>query len=165
MSSMHHLQLPASPTGAGLPGCWTLPRERAITLDARKPGYLRVAHGAIWVTMDGPHVQGAANDWGDLVLRSGARIRLVPGQPVVLEPYPDAANEDAGFSWEPEVLAPAPAESRWARLWQRLRSAFGDGLLQWLEPGPGWPRQAVDFRARERGRAWRRLYHLGIHQP
>lgn len=178
MSSMRYLQLPSAPAGFGLRSFWTLARHRAITLDAWQPGYLRVVHGTVWATLDGPHVQGAANDWGDLVLRGGARIRLVPGQHVVLESYPDAANEEACFSWEPEAPLPAPYESWMARLWRSLRargSALGHRMVRWLQRGPGWSRQSrdfpdwphypQDFHDGERDRAWRTLYHLGINQP
>ncbi len=168
MSSMRVLQLPASATGFGLPGCWTLARDRAITLDARQSGYLRIAHGAVWATLDGPHLQGAANEWGDQVLRSGARIRLASGQQIVLESYPLAANEEACFSWEPEVSEPAPSMPVRARVAQRLRawmSALDRGLVRWLQPGPGWPHDSRSRYARQRDQAWRTLYHLGINQP
>lgn len=168
MSSMRVLQLPASPTAIGLPGCWTLPRDRAITLDAREPGYLRLAHGAVWATLDGPHAQGQANEWGDVVLRCGAHIRLGPGQQVVLESYPDAANEDACFSWVPEVSEQASAWTVRAAIWRRLTglgASLADGLGRWLEPGPGWPRYSPELHAHMRDQAWRSLYHLGINQP
>lgn len=168
MSSMHVLQLPASPAAAGLTTSWTLARDRAITFDARRPGYLRVARGALWATLEGPHVQGAANDWGDQVLRCCARIRLVPGQQVVLESYPDAANEEAVFTWEPEESAPSAPEAPAARAWRSVRAratALVHALGYWLEPGPAWPRLAPDMYTRQREEAWRTLFHLGINQP
>lgn len=167
-TSMRFLQLTAGSAGFALPGCWTLARDRAIKLDTRDPGYLRVAHGAVWATLDGPHEQGQANEWGDVVLRCGARIRLVPGQQVVLEPYPDAANEDACFSWEPDGPVQQTGLSRAARVWRWLRgigTAVTGGLGQWLEPGPGWPRHREDFYQQTRDQALRRLYHLSINQP
>lgn len=168
MSSMRVVQLPATPTGAGLPGHWTLARDRAITLATRQRGCLRVANGALWATLDGPHVQGAANEWGDRFLRSGACIQLEPGQHVVLEAYPEAANEASCFSWEPDVDAAAPAEFWLGRIGRRVRAwgrSAGAALGQWAEPGPGWPRHAEDFYAAQRDRVWRTLYHLGINQP
>ncbi|MCZ4312133.1 DUF2917 domain-containing protein [Comamonadaceae bacterium G21597-S1] len=168
MSSMRALQLPASATGFGLPGCWTLARDRAITLDARQSGYLRIAQGAVWATLEGPHLQGAANEWGDQVLRSGARIHLASGQQVVLESYPLAANEEACFSWEPELTEPVPLVTVRARVSPRLGAWFAAldrRLLRWLQPGPGWPRPPADLYAQQRDRAWRNLYHLGINQP
>ncbi|MEZ5637914.1 MAG: DUF2917 domain-containing protein [Burkholderiaceae bacterium] len=168
MSSMRALQLPASATGFGLPGCWTLARDRAITLDARQSGYLHIARGAVWATLEGPHLQGAANEWGDQVLRSGARIRLASGQQVVLESYPLAANEEACFSWEPELAEPAPFVSVRARVSQRLGAwiaALDRRLMRWLQPGPAWPHPPADPYAQQRDRAWRNLYHLGINQP
>jgi Protein of unknown function (DUF2917) len=140
MSSMQVLQHPADPAGLGMPARWTLARDRAISLTARQPGCLRVANGAVWATLDGPHVQGAANEWGDQVLRSGACLQLQSGQHVVLETYAVAANESSSLSWEPMAAEDAPAASRLVRLWRavraRLSSAVGS-LGQWFEPGPG----------------------------
>ena len=165
MTSMRNLQLPA---GVGLPGCWTLARDRAITLDAGEPGYLHVASGALWATLEGPHAQGPTNQWGDVVLYCGARIRLVPGQQVVLESFPAAANERACFNWEPDAARQRSGLSWAASLWRWLRAMGGaitGGLGQWLEPGPGWSRRAPDFHTQARDQVWRRLYHLGINQP
>lgn len=181
MSSPHALQLPATPFGFGLPGCWTLARDRAVTLGARQAGFLRIAQGAVWATLDGPH-QGPANDWGDVVLKGGARIHLTPGQQVVLEPYSAAANEEACFSWEPDTPAPAAAMPLWVASWRGLRSlpvGIGRTLGRWLAPSHPWSPGTVASRARGahwqvgpeqayaqgRDNAWRTLYHLGINQP
>lgn len=167
MSSLRALQLPASPTGFGLPGCWTLARDRAVTLDPREGGFLRVAHGAVWATLDGPH-QGPANDLGDVVLRSGARIHLAPGQHVVLESFPAAANEDACFSWKPDSeLRQAPVSMR-CTVWRGLLAflaGVGHTLGQWLAPSPSGPPDGAGAYAQARDQAWRTLYHLGINQP
>lgn len=168
MSSLRALRLPASPIGFGLPGCWTLARDRAVTLDAREAGTLLVAHGAIWATLNGPHPQGPANDWGDVVLRGGARIHLSPGQQVVLESYRAAANEEAGFSWQPDAPAPASPVPSAKTLWRRLRAMVGDLRGHLRERGPVrsvWPHHPESFYMQSRDRAWHTLYHLGINQP
>ena len=168
MNDCHALSLPAAPAGSGLSGCWTLARESAVTLAPREAGFLRVAHGTIWATLDGPHAQGVANTWGDQVLRCGTRIHLTPGQHVVLEPYAVAANEDARSIWERDTQpARQPASRAVAtRRWLRARLAgWLGGVAHWMEPGPGWPGHPQRAYARARDQAWRTLYHLGINQP
>src|SRR6059058_2087032 len=46
--------LQAAPATA-LPGTWKLARGRAVTLRPATDGILRVAHGRVWATVDGPH--------------------------------------------------------------------------------------------------------------
>ena len=99
-----------------LPGYWKLESERAITLKPGEAGVLRVAQGQVWATLNGPH-HGPANDWGDVVLRSGEQLKLMPGQQVVVEPFGDPVNEPVYFSWEPSSALPQvmPAEeSGWS---------------------------------------------------
>ena len=97
-------------------GYWRLAPERAFTVRPEEAGVLRVAHGRLWATLHGPHT-GPANDWGDVVLRSGQEIALLPGQQLVVEPLGDAVNEPAFFSWEPRqpsARAASPADwSAW----------------------------------------------------
>jgi len=169
MSSMRALQLPASPTGFGLPGCWTLGRDRAVRLGAQQPGWLRVSHGAIWATLDGPHPQGVANQWGDVVLRCGARIRLTPGRHVVLESYSAAANEDACFSWEPDVddAAPTVRASASRAAW-RLVNWLGTGwrgAMRWVTALDRGVPMTPDVFADARTRAARKLLFLARNQP
>lgn len=98
-----------------LPGCWKLGAGRAVTLKPREDGVLRIAHGSVWVTLDGPH-NGPANDWGDHVLATGQSITLQAGQRVVLEPWGDQAGAPAYFSWDPMpavVRAPVRLVSQW----------------------------------------------------
>ena len=106
MSTPSALQLPASGSGVGLAACWTLSSERAVMLGAQSGGFLQVERGTVWATLDGPH-QGPANDWGDLVLKSGTRIHVTAGQHVVLERFQPAANEAVCFRWEPDPATPA----------------------------------------------------------
>lgn len=102
MVAHNTLKLQQSQDGVSRPGYWKLAPERAVTLDPTEAGVLRVAQGQVWATLDGPH-QGPANDWGDLVLHSGEQLKLMPGQHVVVEPFGDAVNEPAYFSWEPST--------------------------------------------------------------
>jgi len=158
------LKLQQSSLGAVMPECWKLAPERAVTLHPDAPGVLRIAQGRVWATLDGPH-QGPANDWGDVVLRSGEQLPLLPGQHVVVEVYGDAVNEAAYFSWEPSQVSvqhvDTPA-SAWGdglarpllhldRTLPRLAGAAGHGLmqlgslLQWLVPGRGRALSPMEF--------------------
>ena len=91
------------------PGCWKLDPARALTLAPTQAGSLRVSQGEIWATLDGPH-HGPANDWGDVVLRRGEQLQLVPGQHLVIEPFGDSGIEPVCFSWAPGM---APAQRSW----------------------------------------------------
>ena len=89
----------AEPT---LPGTWKLAAGRAITLEPREPGLLKVAHGRLWVTFEGPHA-GRLNESGDFFMGSGEQVRIAPGQRMVVE----SSNEGcpAYFSWDPLPVA------------------------------------------------------------
>jgi hypothetical protein len=81
-----------------LPGTWKLPAGRALTLQPREAGRLKVAHGQLWATYDGPH-RGRLNDWGDHVVGTGEELKLHAGQRLVIEPW--NGDAPAYFSWEP----------------------------------------------------------------
>ena len=81
-----------------LPGIWKLPAGRALTLQPREAGRLKVAHGQLWVTYDGPH-RGAPNNLGDHVVGAGEELALRAGERLVIEPYDSDAP--AYFSWDP----------------------------------------------------------------
>ena len=83
-----------------LPGTWKLAKGRAITLEPRTNGILRIAHGRVWATVDGPH-GGTPSDSGDHILEVGRSMWVRPGQRVVIEAW----NATSYFSWDP-VLAP-----------------------------------------------------------
>ncbi len=156
MTAQSALKLQQSPLGTLVPECWKLTPDRAVTLRPDSAGVLRIAQGRVWATVEGPH-QGPANDWGDVVLRSGQQLQLLPGQQVVVEVYGDAVNQAAYFSWEPVAAAPAQPGSVFAPwgdvlarpLWHadralpRLAEALGRSVLQlgrllsWLVPGRG----------------------------
>jgi hypothetical protein len=91
-------QTQQSSIAPALPGTWKLAAGRAITLRPRKDGVLRVAHGRLWVTFDGPHA-GPRNDLGDHFIGVNEQLRLRAGQRLVAEAWNDGAP--AYFSWDP----------------------------------------------------------------
>ncbi len=140
-----------------LPGTWKLGEGRAVTLTPQEAGILRVAHGSLWATLDGPH-QGALNDLGDCVLRIGQELRLRPGQRVVVEPWSGTAP--AYFTWDPLLSAaaahaPRPVASVAEPLAQlRLALVLGAGALGRLAAGvAGMALAAVLGRRSARGTA------------
>jgi hypothetical protein len=170
MSSHSAMPLPATGSGVGLAASWTFSSDRAVMLGAQSGGFLQVDKGTVWLTLDGPH-QGPANDWGDLVLRSGTRIHLMAGQQVVLEPYQRAANEPTGFSWEPDAPAAVPLAHAGAVAagWRKagaVLARLGRALGQCLAPAPTWPARdpALELELATQS-AWRSLYHLRSNQP
>lgn len=81
-----------------LAGAWKLANGRAMTLQPREAGVLRVARGGLWATGDGPH-GGPLNDQGDRFLQAGEKLQLQRGQRMVIE-----AGHRLGpayFSWDP----------------------------------------------------------------
>jgi hypothetical protein len=122
---------------ATLPGTWKLAAGRAITLRPREAGILRVAHGQMWATFDGPHA-GGPTDQGDHVIGAGGELRLRAGQRLVMEAW--SARTPAYFSWDPlpvpaRVVAPglAPVLQPLADL--RTALALGGGALGRLMAG------------------------------
>ena len=95
--------------GAGPAGSWKLRCGHAVTLRAASAAVLRINHGRVWATVDGPHA-GPANNQGDLVLKAGDRLTLKAGQRVVIETWKSgaaSANEAVYFSWDPALDAAA----------------------------------------------------------
>jgi Protein of unknown function (DUF2917) len=88
----------SSPFNCALPGTWKLAAGRAITLQPRGAGILRVAHGQLWATFDGPH-GGPPNDLGDHFVGVGERLRLRAGQRLVVEARD--AKAPTYFRWDP----------------------------------------------------------------
>lgn len=98
-------QLLQSAPATALPGTWKLARGRAITLQPTHDGILRVAHGRVWATVEGPH-GGTPRDSGDHILGVGRSMYLRAGQSVVIEAWnPGGASY---FAWDP-VFATAAA--------------------------------------------------------
>lgn len=116
--------LQATPATA-LAGTWKLARGRAITLQPAEPGILRVAHGRLWATVDGPHGRTPA-DSGDHVLGVGRSMWVRAGQRVVIESWD--RGHPAYFSWDPvrvPVTAASPSAARGRDL-QRVRQPLAD---------------------------------------
>lgn len=121
---------------AALPGTWKLGAGRAITLRPTEDAVLRVAHGGLWVTFDGPQ-HGNLSLMGDHFLEVGDQITVPAGQRAVIEPYGTGvgAGASAYFNWEPLPALVAPPV-RMATRWQMavlqpladLRLALGLGL-------------------------------------
>jgi hypothetical protein len=100
-------QLLQSAPATALPGTWKLARGRAVTLRPSSDGILRIAHGRVWATVDGPHGVGP-RDSGDHVLEVGRSMYLRAGQRVVIEAWNQGGA--SYFAWDP-VFAPAPVVS------------------------------------------------------
>src|ERR1700704_5239874 len=129
MASQTLSQTQQSSSAPALPGTWKLAAGRAITLEPREAGTLRVAHGQMWATYDGPH-QGPLNDLGDRVIGAGGQLRVRAGQRLVVEALD--GQSPAYFSWDPlparvraGALRLAPVVQPLADL--RLALAFGAG--------------------------------------
>ncbi len=99
MHSTSTFEAHQSEAGLSLPGCWKIEAGRALTLRPRRSGVLRIAHGRVWVTMDGPHEQGQAS--GDLFLVPGRGLVVQAGQRIVVESYGAGRADSAYFSWDP----------------------------------------------------------------
>lgn len=145
MIASNTLKLQQYRDGFPLPGFWKLAPERAVTLNPTEAGILRIAQGQVWATLDGPH-HGPANDWGDVVLHSGEQLELMPGQHVVVEPFSDAVNEPAYFSWEPSAA---------------LAQSVPIDELGWFEAPAARPRELSDRIAASVHALRSLLYRLG----
>ena len=99
-----HPLMHQSSSAPTLPGTWKLGAGRAITLQPTEAGFVRIAHGQVWATYDGPH-HGALNEMGDHVIGAGDRLWLRSGQRLVIQAWDRQAP--AYFSWDP-----APAVAR-----------------------------------------------------
>ena len=84
----------------GLAGCWKLGAGRALSLQARYAGVLRIAHGRVWVTFDHAD-QRRSTRAGDHFLSRGDSLYLQPGERLVMESFGIDHVPSAYFSWEP----------------------------------------------------------------
>ncbi len=137
MASQPLTQMQQSPAAPALPGTWRLAAGRAITLRPREAGMLRVAHGRLWVTFDGPH-GGPPNDLGDHVLGVGEQVRLGSGERLVAEALD--ARTSAYFSWDPLPVAAGESTRLAIAVVQpladlRLAVVFGAGAVRRLAVG------------------------------
>ena len=100
--------LNAAPVAA-LPGTWKLARGRAVTLHPVTDGIVRVAHGRMWATVEGPHGR-TPDDSGDHVLQVGRSMFVKRGQRLVLEAW--NASGASYFAWDPVFAAAPTAQAR-----------------------------------------------------
>jgi hypothetical protein len=126
-----------SSSAHALPGTWKLAAGRAITLQPREAGILRVARGKLWATFDGPH-GGPLNDLGDHVVGAGEQLRLRSGQRLVVEAW--NTRTPSYFSWDPLPVGARIAASRRAAVVQpladlRLALVLGAGAAGRLVAG------------------------------
>lgn len=143
-------------SSARLPGTWRLDPARAVTLRPREDGVLRIAHGRVWLTFDGPHA-GAPNEFGDRFPGAGEKVRVRAGQRLVIESC--ERDVPAYFSWDfaPEPVAlRVPPRHAVAQSWSDLQLAAAMGLqaaarlagaLVALGLGAMLPRPAANRRA------------------
>ena len=99
----------ASAPATALPGTWKLARGRAVTLRPVTDGLLRIAHGRVWATVDGPHGHTPC-DSGDHVLQAGRSMVVRAGQRVVLEAW--NASGASYFAWDPVFATASAARAR-----------------------------------------------------
>jgi hypothetical protein len=137
MASQTLSQTQQSSSSLALPGTWKLAAGRAITFQPREAGILRVAHGQMWATFDGPH-GGPLNDLGDHVIGTGGELRVRAGQRLVVEAWD--AKTPAYFSWDPLPARVPVTAPRLAQVLQplsdlRLALALGAGAVGRLAAG------------------------------
>jgi hypothetical protein len=130
-------QLHQSSSALALPGTWKLGAGQAITLQPAQGGAVRVAHGQLWATYDGPH-GGSLNDQGDLVVGTGEQLWVKAGQRIVIQAWDRKAP--AYFSWDPAVTPSMVRTVNLASVLQpladlRLALAFGVGAFGRLAGG------------------------------
>ena len=100
MSSSNFLEFQTAQSQDTVPGFWKLAPGRALSLQPRNAGLLRVAQGQVWVTLD-VQQQGAGNELGDYFLHAGEQLAVTPGQHLVLEPFERADQQAVFFEWTP----------------------------------------------------------------
>ncbi len=100
MTTLPHPALSSQTSSQRLAGCWKLSGGRALTLQPRSAGVLRIAHGCVWVTFDNAHRDDGVRG-GDHFLGAGDVLYLLPGQSLVMEPWQAADTSSAYFSWDP----------------------------------------------------------------
>ena len=108
MTARSVAQLLQSAPATALPGTWKLARGRAITLRPTTDGILRVAHGRVWATVEGPHGI-TPPDSGDHVLEVGRSMYLRAGESVVIEAWNQRGA--SYFAWDP-VFVTQPVRAR-----------------------------------------------------
>ena len=127
----------SSSSPLALPGTWKLGAGQAITLQPARDGAVRVAHGQLWATYDGPH-GGPLNDQGDRVVGTGEQLWVKAGQRIVIEAW--GRKAPTYFSWDPAVAPVVVRSASRAAVLQpladlRLALAFGAGAFGRLAAG------------------------------
>ena len=149
-----------SAPAVALPGTWKLARGRAITLNPRTDGIVRVAHGRVWATLEGPH-GGTPADSGDHVLQVGRSMYVKAGQRVVLEAW--NASGASYFAWDPVfetelALRPRLNPAVVLQPLADLRAAAAIALRATGQLGVGLARLAWDMVHPRRAAAARRMH-------
>lgn len=137
MTAQTLIQMQQSAAAVALPGTWKLGTGRAITLRPAEDGILRLAHGCLWATFDGPH-DGPPNNLGDQFVDAGQALHLRAGQRLVIEAW--GTQQAAYFSWDPVSATVASPSRRLAGVVQpladlRLALALGLGAAGRLAVG------------------------------
>jgi hypothetical protein len=105
-------ELHQSSAGPAASACWQLMPGRAISLRPREAGLLRIAHGQVWATVNGPRA-GHGKAVGDQFLQAGQSLPVGAGQRLVFEPRGGANEAPVYFEWTPDPAAVAVRASRW----------------------------------------------------
>lgn len=128
MRTKNMLELQQSHGGAAVSECCRLMPGRAISLQPREAGVLRIAQGQVWATFDGPH-SGPGNESGDHFLQAGQALAVCAGQRLVFEPWGQVGAAPVYFEWTRLPTADIVRVSRWnAVVLQPLRDG-GRALL------------------------------------
>lgn len=131
MLTKNILELKQSHGGPVVSECWKLMPGRAISLQPREAGVLRIAQGQVWATFDGPHL-GHGNELGDHFLQAGQTLAVCAGQRLVFEPWGKVGAAPVYFEWTRLSTADTVRVSRWnAAVLQPLH----DGGRAWLMAG------------------------------
>ena len=102
MSSSTFLEFQTATSQDAVAGFWKLAPGRALSLQPRNAGLLRVAQGLVWVTLD-MQQPGAGNELGDYFLHAGEQLAVSPGQHLVLEPFERTDQQAVFFEWTPSL--------------------------------------------------------------
>jgi len=136
MSDTHSLPSHSSTNSAVMPGFWELANGRALSLQPRESGVLRVAEGKVWATFDGPHC-GAGNQSGDHVLQAGMQLAIQAGQRLVFEPFERTGQQAVFFEWAPDTdpvrvrsVQSAPTVTQALRELRLALGMVGDALMR-----------------------------------
>lgn len=86
-----------------LDGDGLLPPGRALTLQVRQAGVLRIMQGRVWITFSHAD-QDLRIQAGDHFCSAGDSLRLSAGNAVVMESWGEGRDLPARFCWAPAAL-------------------------------------------------------------